>query len=393
MNTALNKSTVLRFIILIGIVNLFADMTYEGGRSVVGAFLGVLGASAAAVGIVTGFGEFAGYALRSVSGYIADKTGKYWIVVVVGYAINMLAVPALALAGSWPVAAALVIAERTGRAIRRPSVEAMISYSSKQVGRGRAFGLNESLDQVGATVGPLIVALVLYLKGGFRMGFAVLIIPALLCVGAVIAARFLYPHPERMEAAQRTLQTKGFPQSYWFYLGAGALIAAGFVDFSLIAFHFSKAATVPNNWIPIFYAVAMGFGALATLVFGRLLDEIGFPIVIVAFLVSALFAPLVFLGHFYLALLGMMLWGIGMGAQDSVLKAVLSGVVSPERRSTAFGVFDTGFGVAWFAGSAAMGLLYDKSILALVLLSVVLQLAALPVFLLARNRQAAAEAS
>ena len=155
-----------RFVLTIGIVNLFADLTYEGARSITGPFLGSLGASATVIGIVVGFGELLGYSLRSVSGFLADKTHRYWVVAFVGYVINMLAVPALTLAGNWPLAATLIIAERTGRAIRRPSVEAMISYAGKEIGRGWVFGLNEALDQGGATVGPLIVALVLYLKGG-----------------------------------------------------------------------------------------------------------------------------------------------------------------------------------------------------------------------------------
>src|SRR5256714_10978113 len=144
-----------RFVLIIGIVNLFADLTYEGARSIIGPFMGSLGASATVIGMVVGFGELLGYGLRSVSGLIADKTHKYWIVAFVGYAVNMLAVPALALAGNWPVAAGLVIAERTGRAIRRTSVEAMISHAGKEIGHGRAFGLYKALGQGGATVGPL----------------------------------------------------------------------------------------------------------------------------------------------------------------------------------------------------------------------------------------------
>src|SRR5712691_9525448 len=97
-----------RFVLTIGIVNLFADLTYEGACSITGPFLGSLGASATVIGIVVGFGELLGYGLRSVSGFLADKTHKYWLVAFVGYAINMLAVPALALAGNWPIAAALI---------------------------------------------------------------------------------------------------------------------------------------------------------------------------------------------------------------------------------------------------------------------------------------------
>ena len=383
----LTTSTALRFVLLIGIVNLFADLTYEGARSMNGQYLGLLGASALVVGSVAGFGEFVGYALRSVSGFLADKTHKYWVVTVVGYVVNMLAVPALALAGNWPMAAALMIAERTGRAIRRPAVETMLSYSSRQMGSGWVFGLNEAMDQGGATVGPLVVALVLFLKGGYRYGYAVLLIPALLCLGTLLVARLLYPRPRELETrAAEALQTRGFPKKYWWYVGAGALIAAGFADFSLIAFHFQKAAIVPSDVIPIFYAVAMATGALSALLFGRLFDTIGFSMVLLTFFLSAFFAPLVFFGTLWLALLGMVLWGLGMGAQDSLLKAVLTGVVAADKRSTAFGVFDTGFGVAWVLGSVAMGFLYQQSIPALVVFSVVLQLAALPVLLVA-NKQ------
>jgi len=327
-----------------------------------------------------------GYAFRSVTGYFADKTHKYWAFIFVGYAINMLAVPALAFAGNWPLAAALVVAERTGRAIRKPSTDAMLSHAGSQIGHGWAFGLNEFLDQTGATIGPLIMALVLYFHGGYHHAFAFLLIPALLCLGAATVARIFYPRPHELESREPVkLEAKGFSKTYWLYAVAGMLIAAGFSDFALVSFHFQKAATVPQSWVPIFYSVAMVAAAIAALLFGKLLDQFGLPIVLIAFALGAAFAPCVFLGGFPLALTGMILWGVGMGAQDSLLKAVLSRVISRERRSTAFGIFDTAFGISWFAGSATMGLLYDQSISAVVIFSVALQLAALPFFVLARR--------
>jgi MFS family permease len=379
------KKRALRFVIAIGIVSLFADMTYEGARGISGQFLFTLGASATVVGFVAGFGELVGYCLRSVSGYFADKTHKYWAFMFVGYTINLLAVPALALAGNWPVAAALMIAERTGRAIRRPSVHAMLTHAGSRIGTGWAFGLHEFLDQTGATIGPLITAVVLYLHGGYHEAFAALLITALLSLASLTVARIAYPSPHELEERKPTvLQTKGFSKAYWLYAVAGACIAAGFADFSLVAFHFQKANTVPVSLIPVFYSAAMVTGAFASLIFGKLLDKIGQPIVLLAFFLGALFAPCVFMGGFGLALAGMILWGLGLGAQDSLLKAVLVDVIPSDKRSTAFGVFDTVFGLAWFAGSAAMGLLYDKSIIAVVIFSVILQLAALPFFLLAR---------
>jgi len=375
-----------RFVLIIGIVNFFADLTYEGGRSVVGPFLGVLGASAAIVGFVAGLGELLGYGLRSVTGYLADKTLKYWIFAFIGYAVNMLAVPALALAGNWPVAAALVVAERTGRGIRRPSMEAMLFYAGKSIGHGWVFGLNEALDQTGATLGPLITAFILYRRGTYQHAFAVLLVSALLCLAVLAVACVLQQRPQELEGVSAPhVATKGFSKAFWLYVAAGALIAAGFADFSLIAFHFQKTRSVSPGLVPVFYAAAMATGAIASLVLGKLLDRVGLPILLAAFGASAFFAPLVFLQGAQMQFAGMILWGMGMGAQDSCLKAVLAAVVPPGRRSTGFGVFDTGFGVAWFAGSAIMGLLYEKSLAALVLFSVVLQLLALPVFAFARK--------
>jgi predicted MFS family arabinose efflux permease len=378
-----------RFVLIFGAVNFFADMTYEGARSIAGPFLGSLGASATIVGFVAGLGEMAGYGLRSITGYFPDKTRQYWALTFIGYAVNMLAVPALALAGNWPVAAALMVAERTGRAIRKPAVDSMLSHAGQVIGHGWVFGLNGALDQAGATLGPLIMALVLYRHGDYHHAFAVLLLSALLCLAVLFCAWFFYPRPQEWEGSS-TLDpvSKGFSRTYWLYLIAGALIAAGFADFSLIAFHFQKSATVPQGLVPVFYSVAMATGAVASLVFGKLLDKLGLPIILVAFGVSAFFAPFVFLYGTGLELVGMILWGMGLGAQDSCLKPVLSKIVHSKKRSTAFGLFDTGFGVAWFLGSAIMGLLYDRSIPALIVFSVVLQLLALPVFARAGKEKA-----
>jgi len=353
------KRSVMLFIVLLGIVSLFADMTHEGARSIYGPFLALLGASATIVGIVAGLGELVGYALRIVSGYITDKTGKYWTITIIGYVINMLAVPLLALAGRWEVAAFLIIAERMGKAIRNPVRDAML--------------------------GPLIVAAVLYFKGTYQTGFAFLLIPALLTIGVLLFSRFLYPHPRDLEATTPELETKGLTRVYWIYLAAMALIAAGYADFPIIAYHFQKTSVVPGNWVPIFYSVAMGSAAIAALIFGRLFDRKGIPVVIIAVLLSSVFAPLVFLGGFYLSLAGMALWGVGMGAHESVMRAAVAGMAPRDRRASAYGIFNTGYGVFWFLGSALIGVLYDFSIPFLIIFSMAAQLASVPLLLMVKR--------
>jgi predicted MFS family arabinose efflux permease len=303
----------------------------------------------------------------------------------------MLAVPALALAGNWPMAAALIVTERTGRAIRRPSMEAMLSSAGKTIGHGWVFGLNEALDQSGATLGPLVTAFVLYRHGGYPHAFAALLVSALLCLAVLFVAWSLHRRPNGLEEkSTKPSANESLSKAYWLYLVAGALIAAGFADFSLMAFHFQKTGIVSQELIPVFYSAAMATSALASLILGKLLDKLGLPILIIAFCIPVFFAPFIFLRGTTLALVGMILWGIGVGAQDSCLKGALSAIVPSNKRSTAFGFFDTGFGIAWFAGSAIMGLLYDKSILALVLFSVVLQVLALPFLTLAKKQQTSA---
>lgn len=382
----ITKSSAIRFVLIIGIVNLFADLTYEGARSVTGAFMGLLGASAFTVSLTAGIGEFFGFSLRFVSGYLADKTHKYWLTVFIGYAINMLAVPALALAGNWQAAAMLIIAERTGRAIRRPAMEAMLSYTSKEIGSGKVFGINEALDQIGATIGPLIVALVLYLKGGYRQGFAVLLISALLCLATVAIARLLYPNPRELALKEPApLATRGYSRAFWLYVLAGGLIATGATDFALISYHFQRIGSVTLQNIPLFYAVAMATGAITALLFGRLYDRIGIHSVTIAFFLAAFSLPFTFFGGFGLALVGMMLWGLGMGAQDTLFKAVLIPVIPIDKRSTAFGIFDGVYGLTWLLGNIPVGILYSISVPAVVIFSMVFQFAALPVFYIASH--------
>ncbi|TAK03441.1 MAG: MFS transporter [Candidatus Manganitrophaceae bacterium] len=384
----MTKRTALKFVILLGVVSLFADMTYEGARSITGPYLAVLGAGATAVGVVSGFGELIGYGLRLLSGYLADRTGRYWAVTVIGYGINLLAVPLLALTQHWETAAALIVAERMGKAIRTPARDAMLSHATQEMGRGWGFGLHEALDQIGAMLGPLIVAVVLYFREGYRTSFALLLIPAILALGVLGAARWLYPRPRDLELAPPDLRTEGFPRAFWVYLAAVALIAAGYADFPLIAYHFKRVASVPDSWIPVFYAVAMGVDALAALLFGVLFDKAGFSVLIVSALLSSFFAPLAFLGSFSLALAGVALWGVGMGAQESIMRAAVAAMAPPQKRGAAYGVFNAGYGIFWFLGSALMGFLYDYSISVLIVFSVVMQLASIPLLLWVRGERA-----
>ncbi len=379
------RRPAVMFVILLGAVSLFADITYEGARSIAGPFLALLGANAIIVGFVSGLGELIGYCVRLVSGYFADRTGKYWGITIFGYAVNMIAVPLLALAGSWQAAALLMIAERTGKGVRTPVRDVMLSHATSEMGRGWGFALHEAMDQIGAILGPLIVAAILYFRGSYRNGFAVLLIPAILAICVLATAALLYPRPRSLEPAAPPLRAEGLSKVFRIYVLAMALVAAGYADFPLIAFHFQKAATVPRDWIPIFYAVAMGVDAIAALIFGRLFDRRGIIVLIISVLVSVFFAPLVLLGGFFTSLTGMVLWGAGMGAQESVMRAAVAEIVPADKRGTAYGIFNTGYGIFWFLGSALMGYLYELSMMWVIGFSMLSQFASIPLLMSVRK--------
>jgi MFS family permease len=378
-------SAAFRFVLVMGIVNLFADMTYEGGGSIDGPFLGSVGASAAAIAIIAGVGEFLGYALRIVSGYVADRTNQHWVITFVGYAINLLAVPALVFAGSWVAAGVLVLTERIGRAIRKPTVEAMLSYTTGKHGKGWVYAVNTALDETGATLGPLVIALVLALGGGYRTGFATLLIPAVLALAALTVARVTFPLPARLERTPTTRAT-GFAPSYWLFMLGGACFAAGLMSFELVTFHLSRTHAVAAPWIPVLLALSTGFGVIASLVLGRFYDRVGLPVLLAAVAASALFAPLAFAGNLAALVIAMLLWGIGYATQDTLLKAVVAGLLPEGKRSLAFGLFYAGYGVGWLVGSVTTGLLYDRSRFAMIAFCVAAQLVALPIFVVAGRR-------
>jgi len=371
------SSGSLRFVVLLGVVSLFADMTYEGARAVTGPFLAALGAGATAVGVVAGLGELAGYALRLASGYLSDRTRRHWPFVLLGYGLNVLAVPLLAFAGRWETAAVLMIVERLGKGVRTPPRDVLLSHAAAEMGRGWAFGLHEALDQIGAVTGPLLVAAILYWRASYRLGFGVLVAPALLTLACLLVARALYPEPERFEAAGSAAAGR-FPRVFWVYVASVACLGLGFADFALIAFHLKKVSVVTDSWIPVLYALAMAVDGLAALALGKLFDRWGLPLLIGVPVLSCLFAPLAFSRSAAAVVAGTVLWGVGMGAQESVVRAAIAVLVPVERRGTAYGVFNAVYGVAWFAGSALMGALYDVSIPYLAAFSVLSQVLAVP---------------
>jgi len=378
------RVAALRFIIALGLVSFFADITYEGARSITGPLFKGLGASAAQVGFVTGFGEFCGFTLRLASGLLADRTRAYWTLTILGYSINVFAVPLLAFAGNWPAAALLVIAERTGKSLRAPARDVLLSEAAHSVGQGWAFGLHAAMDQTGAVIGPLFVAWAVARTHSYGPAFLYLAIPAAIAIVMLLGARSVAPKYEY--AAPEGPDSHKLPRVFWWYVVAAALLAVGYCDFPLIAFHFERTSLAAPATIPLLYAVAMAMNGVMAPVFGKLYDRYGLAALAGGILISLLALPLAFFGGIAMAIAGVACWGTGMGALDAILRAGIAKVVSMNNRGRAFGAFNAVYGIAWLAGSSAMGLLYDWSVLALVGLGVVAQLASAGLFFSLRDK-------
>jgi MFS family permease len=380
-------SPAVKFVVMVGVMSFFADFTYEGFRSITGPYLGMLGASAFTISVISGAGEFIGYNVRLFSGRGADRTGRYWPITIGGYILQMSVVPLLALAGSWQLAAVLIIAERIGKGIRNPPRDAMLSHAAKDIGYGRAFGVHEALDQFGALFGPLLVALVLAVRHDYKVAFAVLAVPAVIMLSLLAVARLLYPRPQDLAAGTTRPTTDRLPRVFWLYLAAAALAGAGFADFPLIAYRFQHAGIVSADLTPVFYAVAMAVSGTGSLVLGRIFDRAGIGVLVPLTIVSAAYAPLVFLGGFWAILAGSALWGLGMGVQESLIPAAVAPMVSPDRRAYAYGLFTAAYGTAWVLGSFVIGVLVTVSVSWLVAFCMVAELAAVPLILAVRRRE------
>ncbi len=388
-------SKAMAFIVLLGVVSLFSDMTHEGAAGVRGAYLSLLGASAATIGFVSGLGEMIGYSLRLVFGIFADRTRKYWPMTVLGYAIDVLAVPALALVhrDGWQWACALLLIERMGKAIKKPAKDTILSFAASQEGAGKSFAMQEALDQLGAFAGPMLLYGVMLLKNGtpfenYRAGLAALAVPALLTIAFLLLAMRRFPHPEQFEKETGGREKFVLRPSFILFMAAVCLFAFGFVDFSLISMHVARNGLFHEKQLPLLYAAAMAVDAAAALYFGTRYDKKGLGSLALSTAISSLFAPFVFgVGTRWAVIAGTVLWGVGMGAQESVMKAAVSSMVSKKSRAAGYGLFECGFGLFWFLGSWLMGALYDVDLTALIAVSVGAQWLAAVLYRGAQKRQ------
>ena len=390
-----NKNSAMMFIVLLGVVSLFSDMTHEAATSIKGAYLLILGASASTIGFISGVGELLGYGLRYLFGRLVDKTHNYWGFMILGYAVDVFAVPALALVhrDGWIAACVLLVIERIGKAIKKPAKNTILSFAATQEGVGKSFAIQEALDQLGAFVGPLLLYVVMLYKHGdeyetYNTAFAFLLLPAICTIAFLLFAKSRFPNPEAFEPEVKEAKKDSFigKKSFYLYLAGISCFAFGFVDFPLVTMHIAKNKLFDDSMLPLLYSGAMLVDAVAALFFGWLFDKMQTRALVISTAISAFFAIFAFgMTSQTMIMLGVALWGVGMGAQESIMKAAVATMTSKEHRASSYGAFEFFFGLAWFLGSWALGAIYDYSLSMFVIISVAAQLLALPCYLLSSH--------
>ncbi|MFF4800653.1 MFS transporter [Streptomyces sp. NPDC001351] len=380
-----------RFVVTFGTVSLLADFVYEGARSVTGPLLASLGASALVVGVVTGVGEAAALVLRLASGPLTDRTRRFWAWTIAGYTLTVVSVPVLGLAGVLWVASALVIAERVGKAVRSPAKDTLLSHATAATGRGRGFAVHEAMDQIGALIGPLVVAGVLAATGDdYAPALGVLAAPGVAVLALLVWLRHRVPDPAAYEpepepaAAVAQAGRAPLPRAFWVYAAFTAATLAGFATFGVLSYHLVQRHLLPTAAVPVLYAAAMGVDALAALATGWAYDRYGARTLAVLPVLAAGVPLLAFTDTVALTVAGTLLWGAAMGVQESTLRATVADLVPPGRRATAYGLFAAVMGAATLVGGILAGALYARSIPALIIVTVAVQ--ALALVLLAVTR-------
>ena len=373
------RQTAWSIVLLLGAADLVASLACEGARSSIGPYLETLGATGFIVGSVAGLGQCLRLVLPPATSRLLARGRLHRPITIAGYLVQMLAVPLISRTGSWPNAAACVVLERIGQGIRSAPHAAVPARASEAVFEG-------ACAKLGAFIGPLAVGILLAWQRDFRFAFASLAVPAAAAVLLAVGARLRFPAAATVEPPKKLAGRTRYPRDYWLYCCSASLFALGMADFPLIAYHLSKAHIVSHPRIAVFYAVALGAGGLSALPIRRLLDRTDVTVLVPIMVAVAAYGPLAFLGGYDLALLGTLLWGVGLGAHETAMRVVVAKTVPRERLASAQNLFDTALGFAWLAGGAVLGAVYDVSVASAAWLAVAAQLmAAIPLWVGSRR--------
>jgi MFS family permease len=391
-----SKQKAFVIIIIFGIISLFGDIIYEGARSVYGPFTKTISMDIVLVGFITGIAEFFGYFIRLVSGYLSDKTKAHWFFTIAGYCM-LISVPLLSLTGIWQIVSVFIICERLGKALRSPSKDTILSQATKQIGTGWGFALHEALDQIGAIAGPLIFTVIfLFTKNidsplhQYQLGFKILWIPFILVIGCVVTAYFIVPDPENLnkKETKKNLPDK-LSREFWLYTLFSFITTTGFISFVILGFYFKDKNIINESGIPFFYSIAMAVDGIAALIIGKIYDRLktkfqneksGLILLIIIPLLTIFIPVFAFTGNLIFIVCSVVLWGIVMGTHETIMKSSIADLTHFKKRGTGYGIFNTAYGIAMFAGSLLFGFLYKINLIYIIIFVTGVEVIALLVY-------------
>jgi MFS family permease len=349
----------------LGFVSLLMDISSEMIHSLLPLFMvGVLGASALTVGLIEGVAEATALIVKVFSGAISDYLGKRKALAVLGYAMGALSKPLFALAPSmgWVLTARFV--DRMGKGIRGAPRDALVADIAPPEMRGAAFGLRQSLDTVGAFLGPLLgVGLMLLWAHDFRAVFWVAVVPGLLAV-ALLVLGVQEPAKHEGEPRRNPVQRENLKRlrgAYWWVVAVGAVFTLARFSEAFLVLR-AEQTGIALAWVPL-VMVAMNLVYAATAYpFGQLSDRMSHRALLGWGLVVLVAADLVLASghHWSRVLLGVVLWGVHMGMTQGLLAAMVADTAPPDLRGTAFGFFNLVSGVAMLVASVLAGWLWDR---------------------------------
>ncbi len=362
-------------IISFGLVSLFGDIIYEGARGAISPYFEFLGATAFIFGVIISIGDFLGYTLRLISGYIADIKKTYWIFILLGYGL-LIAIPLLAfvrylpiIGPAWLLAGILVIIERIAKALRSPARDTLLSITTRGVGVGKAFGLHELMDQIGAIAGPALVALVLFLTGNdFFYAFLILFIPYILLL-VVLSQAYIRLRTytnlafKSIQEEKKELGKAELPREFNLYTLAVFMNTAGLIHILLILYVASRYLGMQAWLIAVLYIIVQGIDAIIAPFSGYMYDKFGRKVLGIPFILAILPTFFVLLKTASAIFLASIFFGIILGMQESIYRAAVADIVPLERRGTGYGIFNTIYGIGFLVSGSLFGFFIDYNLL------------------------------
>ena len=390
------RNAVIIAVVMFGIISCFGDVIYEGARSANGQYFNLLAINATTIGILYGIGEFIGYALRLVSGKISDKTGKHWTFIFIGYGL-LIVVPLMGITTSIPILFTLFLLERIGKALRSPAKDTILSQvAENKIGTGLIFGIQEALDQLGAFIGPLVFTTVFLIRRqedleSYQVGYKVLIFAFILVMLSVfIAYKKISKYDLIKDGETIDRENDKLTPIFWKYCCFSFLVTVGFVAYSIIGYHLKSKQILPDASITALYSGAMIIDAIIAVIIGKVYDiikkntgnkEAGL-LSLVFIPVFSMFVPFLTLSNnTALIVIGFIVYGVILGAHETVMRSAIADLTSFKKRGTAYGIFNAIYGLAFFAGSSLMGILYDNvSVMAICIFTIIAEIFALIIF-------------